>query len=94
MKEFATSVASTALSGGYLVGLFFAVMTDEPWLYHPLAALLLLLPAVSCTVFSVRGRTANPNNAVGRVSNVIGAAGYFTTGFLLLVCYGWLISSK
>lgn len=94
MKDLVTTIAVYPLGIIYVASLVFAINSSDPWLYHPIFILLLLLPSIFAFVFSKIGQNSDPNNRFEKLSNAVGRFGFVTLGLLLLVCYAWALWFK
>lgn len=94
MKDLLESIVGTLVSGAYLAALGLAVFSVNPWFYHPVLFILLLVPGLFAFCFSIKGRIAEPSTRLERMTNTVGTYGFILFGALMLTCYGWVIYSK
>jgi membrane protein implicated in regulation of membrane protease activity len=94
MAQLLTSIVSYVLGVVYIAALGIAHFSLNPWVYHPIFFLLLLLPSLLAFVFAIKGRQTNPSTRIDRTFNAIGTSGCLTVGVLLLTCYVWAVISK
>jgi hypothetical protein len=94
MARLLTSIANAVSGWVYIAALCIAYSSVNPWVYHPIFFLLLLLPSLLAFVFAIKGRQPEPSKRIERVFNTIGTSGGLTVGVLLLTCYVWAVLSK